>query len=156
MKKYLCVLIYISFTFYEYSNCYGFSFPMTPKPTRDSKTQSESNSIPMNKNNDNKYSNKTEGKSSSDVAKRPKSQARNGFIGLSDKFLAMSDSSVDFVGSVNDTSRKKSNETVYEHCIHLGRRASIIVGVGFIPGILLLFIFCRYVPDWFTKMAAYT
>ena len=34
----------------------------------------------------------------------------------------------------------------------LSKKASMIVGVGFIPGIILLYVGCRYVPEWFSKI----
>lgn len=56
---------------------------------------------------------------------------------------------------VNETTRKDNRSLLVDDHGDLSKEASLIVGVGFIPGILLLFIFCRYVPDWCTKMAAY-
>ena len=60
--------------------------------------------------------------------------------------------------TLNTTGRtvKAVNKTELDHDPHaeLSKQASTIVGLGFIPGIILLFIFCRYVPEWFAKVTS--
>ncbi|XP_057316719.1 uncharacterized protein LOC130657726 [Hydractinia symbiolongicarpus] len=36
----------------------------------------------------------------------------------------------------------------------LSKKASLIVGLGFIPGMLVLYLCCRYVPDYVSKLTA--
>lgn len=74
--------------------------------------------------------------------------------GTSNSNATNSTNVTDPVNGPNGTNITNGNETTTEPETDYATLASFYVAIIFIPGLLLLFVACRYVPDFFYKMCS--